>query len=107
MRAVVVALGKIGLPLAAKIALAGHQVIGCDIAEAVVDLVNAAQPPFPGEAGLADALQELVPAGRLRATTDTAAAVAEGADLVVAVPPLVVDASARPDFTTLDAVTRD
>jgi UDP-N-acetyl-D-glucosamine dehydrogenase len=107
VRAVVVALGKIGLPLAAKIALGGHEVIGCDISQAVVDLVGAAQPPFPGEAGLAEALQELVPAGRLRATTDTAAAVAEGADLVVAVPPLVVDANARPDFTTLDAVTRD
>jgi UDP-N-acetyl-D-mannosaminuronic acid dehydrogenase len=107
VRAVVVALGKIGLPLAAKIALAGHEVIGCDISQTVVDQVNAAQPPFPGEAGLAQALEELVPAGRLRATSDTVAAVAAGADLVVAVPPLVVDAAARPDFTTLDAVTRD
>ena len=31
MRAVVVALGKIGLPLAAQIARAGHEVVGCDI----------------------------------------------------------------------------
>ena len=41
--------------------------------------VNAAQPPFPGEAGLAEALAEVVGDGRLRATTDTTAAVAEGA----------------------------
>ena len=34
--------------------------------------------PFPGEAGLQDALAELIPAGRLRATADTTAAVAEG-----------------------------
>ena len=56
MRAVVVALGKIGLPIAAQIARAGHEVIGCDIDQNTVDLVNAAQPPFPGEEGLADAL---------------------------------------------------
>ncbi len=107
MRAVVVALGKIGLPIAAKIALAGHEVTGCDIDPRVVELVTAAQEPFPGEAGLAAALEDVVPSGRLRATTDTTGAVAGGADLVIAVPPLVVDADARPDFSVLDAVLRD
>jgi UDP-N-acetyl-D-glucosamine dehydrogenase len=107
MRAVVVALGKIGLPIAAQIALSGHDVVGCDVDPRVVDLVNRAQEPFPGEAGLRDALTELIPAGRLRATVDTTAAVAAGADLVVAVPPLVVDAEAKPDFTILDAVVAD
>ncbi|MHB8658197.1 MAG: nucleotide sugar dehydrogenase [Solirubrobacteraceae bacterium] len=107
MRVVVVALGKIGLPLAARIARAGHQVVGCDVDERVVAMVNDALEPFPGEAGLADALGELVPAGRLRATTDTTAAVREGADLVVAVPPLMVDDRARPDFKILDAVVDD
>lgn len=107
MRAVVVALGKIGLPIAAQIALRGHEVVGCDIDPRVVDLVNRAQEPFPGEAGLREALAELVPAGRLRATGDTAAAVADGPDLVIAVPPLVVDAEARPDFTILDSVVAD
>ena len=107
MRVVVVALGKIGLPLAAKIALAGHEVVGADIDPRTVELVNSAREPFPGEAGLAEALAQLVPAGRLRATTDTAAAVAGGADLIVAVPPLMVDAEARPDFGILDAVVAD
>ena len=107
MRAVVVALGKIGLPLAAKIALAGHEVVGVDIDQRTVDLVNAAREPFPGEAGLAQALAELVPAGRLRARTGTTEAVAGGADLVVAVPPLMVDDRARPDFGVLDAVVAD
>ena len=107
MRAVVVALGKIGLPIAVQIARAGHDVVGCDIDARVVDQVNAAQEPFPGEAGLQEALAEVVAAGRLRASTDTAAAVAEGTDLVIAVPPLVVDAAARPDFTILDAVVDD
>ncbi len=67
MRAVVVALGKIGLPLAAAIARAGHEVVGCDIDPRVVELVNDGRPPFPGEAGLEEALAEVVGDGRLRA----------------------------------------
>jgi UDP-N-acetyl-D-mannosaminuronic acid dehydrogenase len=104
VRAVVVALGKIGLPLAVQIARAGHQVVGCDVDPRVVEAVNAGEPPFPGEAGLDEALGDVVGDGRLRAQADTTAAVAEGADLVVAVPPLVVDDRARPDFRVLDEV---
>ena len=106
MRAVVVALGKIGLPLAAKVAQAGHDVVGCDIDPAVVDLVNQARPPFPGEAGLAELLSEVVVDGRLRASTDTTAAVAEGPDLVMAIPPLVLDEQGRADFHTIDGVVQ-
>jgi nucleotide sugar dehydrogenase len=107
VNAVVVALGKIGLPLAVQIARAGHDVVGCDIDGRIVELVNAARAPFPGEAGLEEALAEVVGAGRLRATTQTTEAVAAGADLVVAVPPLLVDADARPDWRALDAVLGD
>lgn len=105
MKVVVVALGKIGLPLAAFAALRGHEVVGADIDAGVVAQVNAAQEPFPGEGGLADALRETVP-GRLTATTDTAAAVAAGADLVLVVPPLVVDADAHPQWAAIDAALR-
>lgn len=107
MRAVVVALGKVGLPLAARFALAGNEVVGCDIDQRVVDAVNAGEPPFPNEAGLAEALRETTGDGRLRAQTDTAAAIAQGPDLVVLVPPLLVDAQARPDWRILDAVADD
>jgi len=107
VKAVVVALGKIGLPLAAAIARAGHEVVGCDVDPHVVALVNDGRPPFPGEAGLEEALAEVVGDGRLRATAGTTAAVADGADLVVAVPPLVVDAQARMDWRILDAVLDD
>src|SRR5699024_10803914 len=82
MRAVVVALGKIGLPLAVQINNAGHEVVGCDINEDVVALVSAGKVPFPNEPGIAQALP-------IEATTDTAAAVVS-ADLVVLVPPLLV-----------------
>ena len=104
MKVVVVALGKMGLPLATYIARAGHEVVGCDIDALAVETVNSGRAPFPGEAGLDSALAEAVADGRLLATTDTVAAVAAGPDLVVAVPPLHVDADARPDWRAVDAV---
>ena len=107
MRAVVVALGKIGLPVAAQLAHAGHDVVGCDISAHVVAEVNAGRSPFPGEPGLDERLAAAVAAGRLRAQTDTAAAVAEAPDLVIAVPPLMVDADAQIDWAILDAVLAD
>ncbi len=73
----------------------------------MVATVNAGRSPFPGEAGLDEALARLVLAGRLRAQTDTTAAVAEGAELVIAVPPLMVDDAARPDWRVLDNVIAD
>src|SRR5699024_10786028 len=55
---------------------------------------------------LADKLAELVPAGRLRATTDYGQAI-PGADAVVLVVPLFVDeATGQPDFGWMDAARR-
>ena len=105
VRVTVVALGKIGLPLAVQFARSGHQVIGADVNAHTVDLVNAAQEPFPGEAHLADYLREVVADGRLIATTDTTAAVA-ASEVVVIVVPLFVDESGIPDFGWMDSATR-
>ena len=105
MKIAVIALGKIGLPLAVQFASKGHDVVGVDVNSRTVELVNAGQEPFPGEAQLQEKLSALVPAGRLRATTDYADAV-PGADVVVLVVPLFVDADARPDFGWMDAATR-
>lgn len=105
MRIAVVALGKIGLPLAAQFADAGHEVIGVDVSREVVDSVNAAAEPFPGEAHLQEYLERHVPAGRLRATTDYAEAI-PGADAIVIVVPLFVnDETWEPDFAWMDAAT--
>lgn len=104
MKIAVIALGKIGLPLAVQFASKGHDVVGVDVNQNVVDLVNAGQEPFPGEAHLQEHLSQLVPAGKLRATTDYADAV-PGADAVVLVVPLFVDDEARPDFGWMDAAT--
>lgn len=105
MQIAVIALGKIGLPLATQFAAAGHDVVGVDINQAVVDSVNQGIEPFPGEDGLQEHLSELVPAGRLRATTDYSDAV-PGADAVVVVVPLFVDdATWEPDFAWMDRAT--
>jgi nucleotide sugar dehydrogenase len=102
----VIALGKIGLPLAVQFASKGHEVVGVDVNRQVVDLINAGTEPFPGDARLQELLSELVPAGKLRATTEYADAVPE-ADVVVLVVPLFVDADANPDFGWMDAATAE
>jgi nucleotide sugar dehydrogenase len=101
----VIALGKIGLPLAVQFASKGHDVVGVDVNAAAVDLINAGIEPFPGEAHLQEKLTELVGSGKLRATTDYAEAV-PGADAIVLVVPLFVDEEAHPDFGWMDSATR-
>ncbi|TCO17578.1 nucleotide sugar dehydrogenase [Kribbella steppae] len=106
MRVSVVALGKIGLPLAVQFAAKGHQVVGVDINPKTVEQVNAGQEPFPGEAHLAELLAETVADGRLRATTDYADAI-PGSDAVVLVVPLFVDEkTGEPEFGWMEGATR-
>ena len=105
MNICVVALGKIGLPLAVQFAGKGHRVIGADISERVVRLVNDGIEPFPGETDLDVSLKRAMASGLLSATTDTTAAVAS-ADAVVIVVPLFVDADGVPDFGWMDHATR-
>ncbi|MDT3724464.1 nucleotide sugar dehydrogenase [Streptomyces sp. DSM 41972] len=104
MNICVVALGKIGLPLAVQFASKGHRVIGADVNEKVVELVNAGTEPFPGEHDLDVRLKRAVDEGLLSATTDTADAVARS-EAVVVVVPLFVDAEGVPDFGWMDAAT--
>jgi UDPglucose 6-dehydrogenase len=71
MRVAVVGLGKLGAPLAAVLASKGNEVLGVDVNDEVVRLLNDGRAPVdePG-------LQELVSASaeRLKATTDFTAA---------------------------------
>lgn len=105
MNVCVVALGKIGLPLAVQFARSGHQTIGADVNAGTVDMINNGVVPFPGEANLDEYLVEEIAAGRFRATTDTTDAVRQS-EVVIVVVPLVVDAAAQPEYTALDAATR-
>ena len=100
----VVGLGKIGLPLAAQFAGKGLDVIGCDVAEEVVRSVNAGKAHIREEPGLEEAVAGVVKSGKLKATTDTAPAVAQAAVVVVIVP-LMVGGDHAPDFSRIDRAT--
>jgi nucleotide sugar dehydrogenase len=106
MRIAVVGLGHIGLPLAVQYASRGHDVIGCDINQRIVDAIGNGQSPHDDEQALIDRVPELVAAGRLRATTRTSEGVRD-AEVVVVIVPVVVDARREIDFGPIDAATRD
>jgi nucleotide sugar dehydrogenase len=105
MNITVVALGKIGLPLAVQFARKGHTVFGADVNESVVNAVNQGIEPFPGEAHLAEYLDAVIKEGKLQATTDITASVSQS-DAVVVVVPLFVDAEGIPDFGGMDRATK-
>lgn len=106
MEAAVVALGKIGLPLAVQFAMSGVRTRGADIDKEAVATIAGGSAPFPGEAHLEEYLRQVVGDGTLTVGTDTAAAVA-ASDVVVVVVPLLVDDGGTPQFGAMDAATRD
>lgn len=83
-RIAVFGLGYVGCVTAACLAQDGHSVIGVDIDPAKVAELNAGTPPIT-EAGLPAVLSAQVAAGRLRATTDVAAAVTDSDIALIAV----------------------
>lgn len=106
MKIAVIGMGKIGLPLAAQYASMGHEVTGVDINKTVVEIINNAEVPFPGEYGLDEKLRELVPTGKLKATTNYEDAVPTSDAIVVVVPLLVDEETWQPDFTWMDSATK-
>jgi nucleotide sugar dehydrogenase len=102
MKVCVVGLGKIGVPLAVQFASKGAQVVGYDIDDARCEAINRGESPLHDEPGVPEALSALAAAGKLFATTDAGEAMS-GADAVVFIVPVDVDASNRPDFAMLDA----
>ena len=82
MNVSVVGIGKVGLPLAVQYASRGLSVIGCDLDATLVNKINGGECPIAGEADLEERLAEAQQQNLFRATTDTAAAVADS-DLVV------------------------
>lgn len=93
----VVGLGYIGLPTAAMLASRGHEVIGCDIAERVVQLVNSGQSHFK-EPDLDMLLSAAIQTGRLRAQLTPA----EADYYIIAVPTPFRDGH-KPDLSYVEA----
>src|ERR1035438_8762107 len=87
MQLAVIGLGKLGCPMAALFAAAGHDVVGADLSATVVAAVNEGRAPVD-ETGLADLMTKASP--RLQATTsvEEAAEDAEVAFCIVPTPSL-------------------
>jgi GDP-mannose 6-dehydrogenase len=79
MKVSVFGLGYVGSVSAASFASDGHDVVGVDVNPAKVDSINAGRSPIV-EPGLDELMSRVKAEGRLRATTDTDAAVA-GTDM--------------------------
>src|SRR5512143_3684303 len=67
-------LGYVGCVSAACFAKDGHSVVGVDVSQAKVDMINAGLATIV-EQGIAELVAEVHAAGRLRATTSVADAV--------------------------------
>lgn len=76
MRVSVFGLGYVGSVSAVCLASSGHQVVGVDIDESKVEMINSAIPPVV-EPGLREMLVEVVESERLRATHSSEEAVRE------------------------------
>lgn len=94
-----------GLPLACMFAKHGAHVEVSDINRALVDLINAGVSPYE-EPGLAQLMQELREAGRLCATTNTAAA-SSAANTIVIIVPAHLTADRDIDFSVLERASEE
>jgi UDP-N-acetyl-D-glucosamine dehydrogenase len=103
----VVGLGHIGLPLAVQYASRGHDVLGVDVAQPIVDAINRGESPHGDEQTLIDRVPELHATGRLRATTWADAEAVRECEAIVVIVPVVVDQERQIDFRPIDAATRD
>jgi GDP-mannose 6-dehydrogenase len=81
MKIAVFGLGYVGVVTAGCFADDGHEVIGVDVAESKVDLINAGCAPIIEE-GVAELLERTVKSGRLRASRDSRASI-EDADIAL------------------------
>jgi GDP-mannose 6-dehydrogenase len=76
MKLSVFGLGYVGCVSAACFARAGHEVVGVDVNTTKVEIINSGRSPIV-EPGVGELIAEMVADGRLRATTDARAAVAQ------------------------------
>jgi len=91
----VIGLGYVGLPLAVDKAIAGYEVMGFDIQQKRVDMVNQGVN-YIGDV-VDEELREAVSNGRLRATTDYDEI--KNLDIVTICVPTPLDKNKQPDLT--------
>ncbi len=99
----VVGLGYVGLPLAVEKAKAGYRVIGFDVQQKRVDMVNEGIN-YIGDVLNAD-LKEMVDSGMLTATTDYARI--EGVDAAAICVPTPLDQHQQPDTSYVESSAKE
>ncbi len=104
MNVTVVGGGKMGLPLACLFARNGATVIVADVRTETVAAINAGRCPID-EPDVPELVAALVAAGRLSATTDTPAAVAQS-DVVVVIVPVLLTPDNDADTSIIESVSR-
>jgi nucleotide sugar dehydrogenase len=104
MQVTVIGAGKMGLPLIAQFAQRGATVWACDHNPLVVNAINAGRCPID-EPGIPEMLERLVAEGKIRATTDTTAAVSES-DVIVVIVPVMLTTGKDADLSIIEAVSR-
>ncbi|MFC2162143.1 nucleotide sugar dehydrogenase [Candidatus Altiarchaeota archaeon] len=101
----IVGLGKAGLPLAVVVAEAGYDVVGVDVSQRVVDMINAGECPITGEPGLPEMIAEFA-GKKLTATADPVQG-SKDTSIHIMIVPLFIDDEYQPDFSIVDAAARD
>ncbi len=104
LKIAVIGTGYVGLTTAAAFSHFGHQITGVDIESERIDALNDGQVPIY-EPGLGELIEEGTDAGRLRFTTDHAAAVSD-ADVVFVTVGSPTTARGTADLSYVDAAFR-
>src|SRR6478672_7835770 len=97
MNICVVGGGKMGRPLACKLARRAESVVVCDINESIVASINRGESPID-EPGVPELLAETFSERRISATSDTGQAV-RNCDAVVVIVPALLDERKRADLS--------
>lgn len=99
----VIGLGYVGLPVAARFAQVGFDVLGVDRLEQRVARISRGENPIEGnEPGLADLLKEVASSGKLKATTDYA--LLNQRDVILIAVETPVDQDHKPRYQALRSV---
>ena len=97
-------LGYIGLPTAALFAKHGFSVIGVDINQEIVEVINQGRSPFL-EPGLDELVNDVVSGGNLRATTNGVEA-GKNSEVMVVIVPTPIDKYNKSDLKAVKSACK-
>lgn len=101
----VIGLGRVGLPLAATLADQGFSVMGIDIDEKLVSLINQGSVQFKDETGLRELVKKAVKEKKLTASSEIKAM--KDCDFVTITVPTLITEDRKPEIKAVEIVARD